>query len=123
MRNTIFPAALAVAILGAASVAHAGNVSPAFDGEYFGQRELVTGLSDPACPNGTLHGLTIKDGAFRDEAGDIRGFVTSDGFFTGAYKVDGERQTFEGLVSDDQMVGGVIGPDEKCFWLVRLTKN
>ena len=110
-----------VAMVSSSSMAE--NVSSAFDGRYWGARELHTELSVGNCADGETHSLVIRNGAMWDTNGTIQGIVTSDGFFTGSHEIDGLRRPFEGSIERDKLVGGVTSADGECVWMVRLEKS
>ncbi len=123
---------LLAAAAGAGPVS-AEPISAKFDGIYEGSRQLIAPLSGRECEapsrytieirNGLISGKAVPDGV-RDAAEyAVKGFVTSDGFFTGTHEAETvERTLIQGRIDGQKMVGGLFTKGENCAWIVKLDK-
>lgn len=102
-------------------------ISHRYDGEYLGAANVSPASSDASCAPLPLVSLEIRNGILRayqpDGHQSVKGFVTTDGFFTADYIFPGGRATlFEGIVDTrGKLTGGIV--DGGCVWVVDLSKR
>ena len=118
-----------LAVVGAAPSAAADEyfISYKFDGDYIGNVDVASGVSDAYCRPLPLQHIEIRNGILRayNQYGfqTVKGFVTGSGFFNSDYYFDdGRAAVFEGLVDlGGAFTGGIV--DGGCYWVVTLSKS
>lgn len=133
IRATSLTVAGALLAAVAAGPVTAAPISSKFDGTYTGSRELVKPLSGDQCGgperytvkihNGMIDGTAMPAAMGKSGKAEIKGIVTSDGFFTGKQEIGPKKKSLvQGRIEGKSMVGGLFTKGGSCAWVMDLDK-